>query len=110
MSHDAGNYPIKVKRSRSYDRTFTYKINGSAVNLTGYSATMNVRKVAGSTAILTLTNGSGITLGGALGTVTIALTPAQTDAFAAGEYYYDVELSSGGNDIDFLEGSFKVKA
>jgi hypothetical protein len=53
-----------------------------------------------------------ITLGGAAGTVTLALTPAQTAALAATadfDLVYDLELVSGGAVVTrLLEGRVKV--
>ena len=111
MSHAAGYYKIKTKESRTFDQTFTYKIDGTPVNLTGYSATMKVRPSSRSRQILlTLTAGSGLTLGGAAGTVRVKITGAQNSALGAGVFYYDIELlATNSDEIDFLEGQYEIK-
>ena len=94
----------------SFDRTLTWKIDGTAVNLTGYSARMQVRSTySSSTAVVSLTDGSGITLGGAAGTIVIEITAATTAGIAEGQYVYDLELVSGSGAVTRLvEGTFIV--
>lgn len=67
----------------------------SPVNLTGYTARMMVRRRAEvSTALISLTDASGIALGGAAGTITVTLTATQTTSLPAGKLVYDLELVS----------------
>lgn len=89
--------------------TFPYQITwksgdpAAAVNLTGYSARMQVRATAASPdTILSLTNGSGITLGGAAGTIDILVSATATAALTPGKYVYDLELVSGGGQVTRL--------
>ena len=80
-----------------------------AVNLTGYSAAMKVRALPGGTVLLSLTQASGITLGGVLGTIAIAITAAQATALPAGLHEYDLLLTSGGGMVTkFMTGSVRV--
>ena len=44
--------------------------------------------------MLSLTTGSGITITGASGLVAVHATAAQTEAIIAGDYYYDLEVTS----------------
>ena len=71
---------------------------------------MQVREAADSTAyLLSLTNGSGITLGGTAGTIAVAITNAQSSAISAGSYAYDLELVAGAGTITrLLQGAFTV--
>lgn len=97
----------------SFDYTLTWKLNDVPVNLTGYSARMQVRESYDSTAvILSLANGSGITLGGTAGTILLAAAATATaalDATPTGQYVYDLELVSGSNIVTRLvQGTFVV--
>lgn len=86
--------------------------NGTPVNLTGYTARMQVRPQPGDGApILDLTSGSGITLGGSAGTIAATAPPATTRTFAPGEYVYDLELTSPtGVVTTIIAGQFVVYA
>lgn len=82
------------------------------VNLTGYTARMQVRETASSASIilsLTTENG-GITLGGSAGTVTITISATETAALTAGSYVYDLELISGSTVYRRIQGDFDVDA
>ena len=105
-----GNYDITIWQGADYDKTFTVLQNGTALNWTGYSAAMQVREAVDSTAyLLSLTNGSGITLGGTAGTILINISNAQSSAIDAGSYSYDLELISGSGAVTrILQGSFIV--
>jgi hypothetical protein len=105
-----GIYNVQCWQGADWDRTFTISQSGVPLNLTGYSAAMQVRESADAdTYLLSLTNGTGITLGGTAGTITVAITSAQSSAIAAGSYSYDLEIvSNGGAVTRLLQGSFNV--
>jgi hypothetical protein len=105
-----GVYNLTVYAGADFDQTFTITQGGTALNLTNYSASMQVREAADATAILlSLTSGTGITLGGTAGTVAVVITSAQSSALSAGSYAYDLELVSGGNIVTrLLQGGFSV--
>lgn len=110
----AGSLDITIEQGATWNLVLTWKINGSAVNLTSYIARMQVRvDTEDSETILSLTTeaGGGIVLGGALGTITLSRSATQTAALAAGEYVYDLELQSSGGEVTRLvQGSFIVSA
>ena len=107
----AGNYDITCDQGATFSRVITWKnSNGTPIDLTNYTARMQVRANYPSTTVvleLTTVNG-GITLGGALGTITLAATATTTAAIAADQYVYDLELITGSNVTRVVEGSFTV--
>jgi hypothetical protein len=104
-----GTYNITCPQGATWDRTFTVTIGGTALNLTGYTAAMQVRDSAGAaTALVSLTNGAGITLGGTAGSVGVTIASTATAALSAGSYSYDLELNSGSTITRLLEGAFNV--
>jgi hypothetical protein len=105
-----GTYNITCYQGADFDRTFTITQSGTALNLTGYSSAMQVREAADSTAtLLSLTAGSGITLGGTAGTITVAITSTQSSAIPAGSFAYDLEITSGAGQVTrLLQGGFTV--
>lgn len=105
-----GTYNITCWQGATFDRTFTITQNGTALNLSGYTSAMQVREAADSTAfLLSLTSGSGITLGGTAGTIDVLITAAQSSAIDAGSYAYDLEITSNGGEVTrLLQGGFTV--
>lgn len=96
--------------------TFSYSLGltdtaGDPVDLTGYSAEMDIRTSAGNTTEqLTLTEANGrITLGGAAGTIALLINATDTDdiTFTAG--VYDLKLTSSGGVSDYpLYGDVEI--
>lgn len=106
-----GKYNIVCPQGSTLDQQLTYSINDVDVNLTGYSARMQVReKHTSTTAVLNLTNSNGgIVLGGVDGTINIVVTAGQSSELTAKEYVYDLELVSSGSVVTrLIEGKFIV--
>jgi len=107
----AGNYNIVCDQGSTLTRVLTWKnSNGTAVDLTNYTARMQVRtNYASNTALLSLTTeNGGITLGGVAGTITLLATATATAALAADTYVYDLEMITGANVTRLVEGTFQV--
>lgn len=93
------------------DVTMTWKDEtGTPINLTGYTARMQLRpSVSSSTVTLELTTVNGrIVLGGVAGTIQL-LVPATTMAgLRPDSYEYDLEMVIGATVIKILSGCVKV--
>ena len=101
----AGNNNFVIDQGADWFVTVVYKDSaGVAINLTGYTAALQIRDTyADSTTDLSLTSPSGgITITGATGTIAIRATAAQTGAIAAGQYVYDLEITSSGGIVTRL--------
>jgi hypothetical protein len=107
-----GYLDLECWQGANFDYQLTWTVAGSAVNLTGYSARMQVRQYADSTAtVFSFVNGTGITLGGTAGTITLAAVATATSPVETGQYVYDLELVSGAGYVTRLvEGNFVVYA
>ena len=101
-----------VAQGGTYRRTFTWALNGTAVNVTGYTATLTVRTApTAATAVATVTSSSGLTLGGAAGTIDVLITDTVTAAIEPGTYAWDLFLVSGGGETTpLVAGNFIVTA
>lgn len=110
-----GRYDFTIYQGANFDTTLTWKTGtpATAVNLSGYTGRMQVRESVASTAValeLTTSNGR-MTLGGAAGTIALAITAADTTTLTPGFYVFDVELVSGGGVVTrLLEGRVTVSA
>ncbi len=105
---------LTIEQGSSFLRIVIYRdSNGDPVDLTGYTAEMQVRKTKESdTIILTLNTSNGyLILGGTAGTITIS-TPANiTDALDFVWGRYDLELYPGGDTtqaVRLLEGKINL--
>jgi hypothetical protein len=106
-----GRYNITAYQGATYDLSLSWSIGGTAVNLTNYTAAMQVRTSYDSTTpVLSLTNGSGITLGGTAGTIDISVSATTMGAIVAGQYLYDLELNSGSAVTRLVQGNFSIEA
>ena len=100
----ATTYDILIEQGATYSQVITYKESGVAVNLTGYTARMQVRSTLESAStIVELTTANGrIALGGAAGTITLTISATDTAALTAGRGVYDLELVSGSGIVTRL--------
>lgn len=105
-----GTYNITCPQGATFDKTFSVALDGTPKDLTNFSAALQVRETFDSTTpVVSLTNGSGITLGGVLGTINVIVSSSATSAIPAGYYSYDLEITSGAGVRDrLLEGKFVV--
>jgi len=107
-----GKLNLVAYQGASWDYTLTWLAGGTPVNLTGYQARMQVREsYDASTPILSLTAGTGITLGGTAGTIYLeasATTTAAFDGVPNKQYIYDLELENAGIETRLVEGTFTV--
>ena len=109
----AGVHNFLCEQGATFSRVITYQgSEGAPVNLTGYTARMQVRATTEDAAVLLslTTENGGIALGGAAGTVTLLATATQTAAMPSGELVYDIELVSGAVVTRLLQGCFVVDA
>lgn len=106
----AAEWPWVVDKGATLSQVFTMKNpDGTLMNLTGYTAKSQVRTNPGAALVLEMSTSNGrITLGGALGTITV-LVPAATMSFDADLYQYDLELTSGTGTTRVIQGSFEVR-
>jgi hypothetical protein len=103
----ATTYDILIEQGATLQPVVTYKESGAAINLTGYTARMQVRSTLESAeALIELTTANGrIALGGSAGTITLTISATDTAALTAGRGVYDLELVSGSGIVTrFLQG------
>jgi hypothetical protein len=103
----AAHYDLIIEQGATFEKTVTWKdSDGNAVDLTGYTARMQIRRSKSSTTtILSITTDDAITLGGTAGTVAISIPAATTATFTFRRAVYDLELVSGGGVVyRLLEG------
>lgn len=108
----AGTYDILIEQGATFRMSATWKDSaGAPVNITGYTARMQVRRRYNDPTILlnfSTTNGA-IVLGGSAGTITITGAATVTDDVAARTGVYDLELvSADGTVTRLLEGGVTI--
>ncbi|MFN4894210.1 MAG: hypothetical protein ACK5HO_00315 [Pseudomonadota bacterium] len=102
----AGLYDIIIEQGATFTLNATWKDStGAPVNLTGYSARMQVRPSYESEEVLaSLVSPTNITLGGALGTIVATIAATDTQKLTMQEGVYDLELEIGGVVTRLLQG------
>jgi len=106
-----GRYNITVINGTTFTLAPIWNISNLAVNLTGYTADMQVRDVSNNLITeLSTANGRAVISPG-LGQVTFTLTAAQTNALTPGNYTYAINYTdTAGNVYQILAGAFTVTA
>jgi hypothetical protein len=102
----AGIYDITIEQGATFTLSATWKDSaGAPVNLTGYSARMQVRSNYESEEVLvSLVSPTNITLGGALGTILATISATDTQKLSIQEGVYDLELELSGVVTRLLQG------
>lgn len=108
-----GRLDLKCYQGATFDYSLTWSAGGSAVDLTNYSARMQVRESYDSpNAIVSLVSGTGIALGGTAGTIDLLIDAEDTaalDGTPNTQFIYDLELeSSNGVVTRLIEGNFFI--
>jgi hypothetical protein len=99
-----------LPQGQTWDNQFNYRSDGELVNLSSYTARMQLRATAESanTAANLTTGNGGITLSSS-GAITLNLSATSTAAITAATYLYDLEVvSPGGSVRRLIEGSAVV--
>jgi hypothetical protein len=116
----AGTFNFAAEQGATFNPVLTYKdSSGSLVNLTGYTARMQVRENFQAPRVLIdmTTENGGITLGGSAGTLALLVTatvmaslhvPNTGSSPPVATFYYDLELVNGSLVTRLMQGQFKV--
>lgn len=108
----AGLLDIEIEQGSTFNLVFLYQDeNGDAIDLTGMTARMQLRRQFNSAdALISLTTeNSRIAIDALLGKITLTISATDT-ATLTGSGVYDLELVNGTTVNRILEGSFKVCA
>lgn len=110
---EPARYDMTIYQGADFERVLTWSLGEPAVlvNLTGYTARMQLRTIPASDDValeLTTENGR-ISLGGAAGTINLDLPASVTEDLAANQYAYDLEvIAPSGFVTRLIEGFVNV--
>lgn len=85
-------------------------IGGTAFNFTGYTGTAKLAKSVGVGASNHAHATFSVSMGGALGTITLGLSNTTTLTLKEGRYQYDCLIGSGSTVYRIVEGDVMVRA
>ena len=109
----AGRYNIVCDQGSSFTRIIEIKdADGDIFSLTGYTGRMQIRRdVDATAALMELTTANGrLSVSGALGQITLILTPAQTaELTRSGVYDLEIVKTATGEVHKVLRGEFRVE-
>jgi hypothetical protein len=106
-----GRYNFTCPQGTTFDTTLTWKIDNTPVDISGYSARLQVRETHTATDyVVNLTDlNGGITLGGSAGTIDLYISADDTANFITGDHVYDLEVIAGNSAVTrLIEGRFNV--
>lgn len=105
----AGQYNFTLEQGTTFRREFIYKDKvGAVVNLTGYSARMQIRqyKDSGEVLVNATTANAKLTITPLDGKISLILQPADTDEITFYDGVYDLEIvASDGTVTRLVEGT-----
>lgn len=117
----AGNYTFSIEQGATTDFQIDWKDSaGAKVDLTNYSARMQIRSNYGGALICDLSSslasdGTGLNLSGSnsqnpptSGSIGIFISAASSSAFTFDKAYYDLELQNGSRVTRLLQGRIKL--
>jgi hypothetical protein len=107
----AENSAGACEQGSTFQRVLFHKnADGTAINLTGYTARMQVRKFVNSADVtLSLTTENGrLVIDPLLGKITMTISAADTTTLPVGCYVYDLELVSGSFVKKLIYGGLHV--
>lgn len=94
---------LNIEQGATFRKRFTWKTGSPAVavNLTGYTARMQIRETIDSATVLAslTTENGGIALGGAAGTIDLYISAVDTAAYTWVTGVYDIELIAPSGDV-----------
>lgn len=116
----AGRYSFLIEQGATFQRQVKYTdSSGQIVDLAGYGARMQIRPTVDSNIVLvSLTDavdsdGSGLFINAASGTINVVISAASSSYLSFTEATYDLEIFSGSGTTEFvtrlLEGNVKLK-
>jgi hypothetical protein len=97
--------PLVIVKGATFDPVFTWRDeNGTAINLTGYTAARFMARevIDSATPFISLSIGSGITLGGAAGTITLNMSAAATGALTQDKGVFEIDVTDGSGKVTSL--------
>jgi hypothetical protein len=106
-----GRFNFVCPQGSTFNPRLTWKIDNSTIDISGYSARLQVRETHTSEDfIVNLTDlNGGITLGGSAGTIDLYIDAYETSSFITGDHVYDLEVISGNGIVQrLIEGRFNI--
>ena len=107
----AAQWDLTADQGATFGAVFTWlgSDQETPVNITGYSAAMQVRSQAGNLLASFTTTAGSIALGGSAGTITLSASPSVTNGWTFSAGVYDLQLTDETGDvITLLAGIFTV--
>lgn len=110
----AGTHTITIEQGATFTSLMTWYTDDTRetpVNLTGYTAKMQIRsRIGDETVLLELSTENGrITLGGVAGTILLTISATDTEDLTFEQGVYDLELIDDGTVTRLLQGVVQIQ-
>lgn len=107
----AADYDLLIEQGATFELSIVWKDDeGTPIDITGYSARMQIRQTYDTDPVISLTSasGGGIVLGGATGTIDITIGANTTDDIEIRRGRYDLELELAGVVTRLIQGGVDI--
>lgn len=105
----AARYDFTIEQGATFKRIFTLlDENNDPIDVTSATAVLKARKNLAGAAILDLSVGNGITMGGTDGRITVELTDTETAALTIRQMIYDMLVDFGTEKNRVIQGEIKL--
>lgn len=106
---DGASLDITIRQGKTFKPRMKYKNpDGSLINLTGFTALWVARQGPAGSALFSLTQAAGITLGGTPFNIVAEIAASTTATWAVGKYNHELELLSPDGTSGLVTGVLKV--
>jgi hypothetical protein len=107
----AADYDLLIEQGATFELSIVWKDDeGAPIDITGYSARMQIRQNYDTDPVISLTSasGGGIVLGGTAGSIDITIGANSTDDIEIRRGRYDLELELAGVVTRLIQGSVDI--
>ncbi len=100
--------PWLARKGMNNQFTLTFTNSGAAFNISSYTFVLNIRKIGSSSNVIQLTQGSGLTNGGASGILTVQLSASNTAILRQASYYYEINYTVSTQSYGLIHGTLTL--
>lgn len=105
----AGRHNLTIEQGVTFRRIFHLKDeDGALLDLTGATAILQGKQSKSTEIVINLSIGNGITMGGVAGTITVEMSPEETELLTILDLVYDMKVDYGVDKERLIQGKITL--